>query len=56
MIGFGSTWNAFDAFKANSTRVPNNQKDAEDRQFAAEDQMFEQLDGAFAFPNAIQFS
>ena len=31
-------------------------EDAEDRQFAAADQMFEQLDGAFTFPSAIQSS
>ena len=56
VIGFGSTWTAFDAFNTNSKRVPKDQEDAEDCEFAAADHMFEQLDAAVKRPSAIQYS
>ena len=56
VFGFGGTWSACDEFRNNSTHFPKDQEDAEDRQIAAEDQMFEQLQGAFDVPNALQFS
>ena len=56
VIGFGSTWTAVDAFKTNSKRVPKDQEDADDCEFAAADHMFEQLDAAVKRPSAIQYS
>ena len=47
---------AVDAFKKNSKRVPKDQEDADDCEFAAADHMFEQLDAAVKRPSAIQYS
>ena len=43
-------------FTPNSKRVPKDQEDADDCEFAAADHMFEQLDAAVKRPSAIQYS